>query len=237
MRLWLVALLLPLTACSDDGGEWWADPPEGTRWVGYAGAVVAVPDWWSTGDTQCGAPVEDTVYFDNGAIYDCANPADPATVREVSSLAVLRDNGRYAADDLDGGCEEWFEGVCRRLFAVAGTDTIFAVTLAEEGDGDFAEIRESARALPEGVTTVPLAVAAGWTPSWGAEPEAVRDLAAAIEAAGLEAEVEPVEPDPDGDVADLAPGSLLDVEPPLGTPVADGSTVVLKVMGGGTSGP
>ena len=71
--------------------DWWADPPEGSRWVGYDGVVVAVPDWWTTGETQCGAPVEDTVYFDSGAVYDCSDPADPATVQEVSSLAVLRD--------------------------------------------------------------------------------------------------------------------------------------------------
>ncbi|GAA4370219.1 hypothetical protein [Nocardioides caricicola] len=237
MRLWLVALLLPLTACSDDGDDWWASPPDGTRWVGYDGAVVAVPDWWTTGETQCGAPVEDTVYFDSGAIYDCSDPADPETVRSVSSLAVLDDgSGRYAEGDLDGDCEEWFEGVCRRLFGVAGTDAIFAVTIDEEGDGDFEEIRDSARTLPDGVTTVPLATGPdGWTPSWGAEPSFVRDLTEAIEAAGLEVEVETVEPDPDGDVADLPPGSLLDVEPALGTPIEDGGTVVVTVMG--TSGP
>jgi hypothetical protein len=209
MRLWLVALLLPLAACSDDGGEWWADPPEGTRWVGYAGAVVAVPDWWTTGDTVCGEPVEDTVYFDNGAIYDCSSPADPAEVREASALAVRDEDGH----------------------------PVFEVTIADEGDGDEQEILASRRELPDGVTTVPLAVAMGWTPSWGDDPRTVRDLVAAIEAAGLAARVESVEPDPDGDVADLAPGSLLDVEPALGTPVADGGTVVLKVMGRGTSGP
>jgi hypothetical protein len=238
MRLWLVALLLPLASCSGgDDGDWWQHPPDGTRWVGYDGAVVAVPDWWTTGDTACGAPSEDTVYFDTGAIYDCSDPDAESAVDEVSSLAILRDNGRYGPQDLDGGCEEWFEGVCRRLFAVPGSRAIFAVTINDEGDADFADIRDSARILPDGVTTVPLAVAGGWTPSWGAEPATVRDLTAAIQAAGLEVEVDPVEPDPDGDVANLAPGSLLDVEPALGTPVAGGRTVVLKVMGGGTSGP
>jgi hypothetical protein len=235
MRFVLVlALLLGLTACTDDD-DWWADAPEGSRWVGYDGAVVAVPDWWTTGETRCGAPVEDTVYFDSGATVDCSVPDDAAG--EVSSLAVLRDNDRYGAADLDGDCEEWFAGVCRRLFAVEGTDAIFAVTIDEEGDGDFDEIRESARTLPDGVTTVPLEIGGpgGWTPSWGAEPDTVDDLTAAIEAAGLEVEVETVEPDPDGDVADLPPGSLLDVEPQLGTPIEDGGTVVVTVMG--TSGP
>jgi hypothetical protein len=235
-NLLALLLVLSLSACTggdDDGdGDWWADPPEGMRWVGYDGAVVAVPDWWTTGETQCGAPVEDTVYFDSGAVIDCVDPADPETVREVSSLAVLRDNDGYGPDELDGSCEEWFRGVCRRMFAVEGTDAIFAVTIDEEGDGDFEEIRDSARTLPDGVTTVPLAITvAHWTPTWGAEPRAVRALKRAIEDAGLEVEVEVVEPDPSGDVADLPPGSLLDVEPALGTPVAEGSSVTVSVMG------
>jgi hypothetical protein len=235
MRLLLAGLLvLGLTACTDDG-DWWSDPPQDTRWVGYDGVVVAVPDWWTTGETQCGAPVEDTVYFDSGATVDCSVPDYDSAADEVSSLAVLRDNGRYDEDDLDGDCEEWFEDVCRRLFAVDGTDAIFAVTIDEESDGDFEEIRDSARVLPEGVTTVPLAVGAGWTPAWGAEPSVVRDLTEAIEDAGLEVEVEVVDPDPGGDVADLPPGSLLEVEPAPGTPVSDGSTVRISVMG--TSGP
>ncbi|WP_243060848.1 PASTA domain-containing protein [Nocardioides sp. SR21] len=232
----LLALVLLSTGCTHDS-DWWAAPPEGSRWVGYDGAVVAVPDWWTTGETLCGAPVEDTVYFDSGATVDCSVPDYDRSADEVSSLAVLRDNDRYDEDDLDGGCEEWFAGVCRQLFAVEGSDAIFAVTIDEEGDGDFEEIRDSARALPDGVTTVPLGIGGpgGWTPAWGAEPAVVDDLTRAIEDAGLEVEVETVEPDPNGDVADLPPGSLLGVEPELGTPIEDGGTVRVTVMG--TSGP
>ena len=196
MRLWLALLLLPLTACSADG-DWWASPPDGSRWVGYDGAVVAVPDWWTTGETRCGTPVEDTVYFDSGATVDCGIPHYDDVADEVSSLAVLRDNGRYGADDVDGDCEEWFDGVT-------------AVPLEIGGPG-------------------------GWTPSWGDEPDIVDDLTAAIEAAGLEVELETIDPDPNGDVADLPPGSLLDVDPQLGTPIEDGGTVVVTVTG--TSGP
>ena len=172
--------------------------------MGYDGVVVAVPDWWTTGETQCGAPVEDTVYFDTGAVYDCSDPADPATVQEVSALAVLdagRGYGEYLVRDMTkvgdvlerSGCEEWFEGVCRRVFALPDSDTAFAVTIAEEGDGDYEAIRDSVRELPDGVTTVPLATADGWTPSWGEEPQAVDALRAAIEEAGLRVEIEKVD--------------------------------------------
>ena len=236
MRLCLAAHLLPSAAGSGDDTDWCADPPEGMRWVGYDGAVVAVPDWWTTGETQCGAPVEDTVYFDSGAVVECAVRDYDDAVDEVSSLAVLRDNDGYSEEELDGGCEEWFEDVCRRMFAVEGTEAIFAVTIDEEGDGDFEEIRDSARVLPDGVTTVPLAItAARWTPSWGADPRAVQALTKAIEDAGLEVDVEVLEPDPNGDVADLPEGSLLDVEPALGTPIEEGGRVKVTVMG--TSGP
>ena len=189
MRLWLVALLLLLAACSGDDGEWWEEPPDGMRWVGYDGRVVAVPDWWTTGET--------------GAIYRCADPAHPSEVRASSNLAVRE------------GPE-------------------FVVTVADDADGDREAIEQSERALPDGVTTVPLEVD-GWTPTWGADPEVAQALATAIERAGLEVDVEVLEPDPDADVADLPRGALLDVEPALGTPVAVGSTVKVTVMG--TSGP
>lgn len=45
-------------------------PPEGHRWVGDEGVVVAVPDWWTTGDTHCLLPVEDTVFVESGSIAD-----------------------------------------------------------------------------------------------------------------------------------------------------------------------
>lgn len=202
----LTALVVPLAACQpaeDEDGAWWEDPPFGTRWVGYDGVVVAVPDWWTTGETQCGAPVEDTVWFDSGEIYDCGDPAHPSEVREASNVAVRE------------GPE-------------------FVVTIADEGDGDEAAIVESERALPDGVTTVPLEVD-GWTPPWGAGPKVADALVDAIEAAGLEAAVEVLEPDPNGDVADLPRGALLEVEPALGTPIEEGGRVVVTVMG--TSGP
>ncbi len=223
------------------------DAPSGTRWVGMDGVVVAVPDWWTTGETQCGAPVEDTVYFDPAAVHDCADPADPATVREVSALGVL--DGTCCQGELeirsmvevDGsraierpGCEEWFRGVCRRLLTLPGTGVVFAVTIAEEGDGSYEAIRDSARLLPDGLTTVPLRVGDGFTPGRGTEPSLVDDTLRAIGKAGLQVEVEESRPGVGreaGMQSNLPHGSLLGIEPSPGSVVEDGARVTVTVMG------
>jgi hypothetical protein len=228
-----------------------AAPPDGTRWVGSGRVVVAVPEWWSTGETVCLAPVEDTVYVDQSATADCADGPTDAEVARVSALAVL-DGGRGYGElqigrmrpagtvaglevlELDG-CEEWFAGVCRRLFAVPSEDAVFAVTIADSGDGSYQEIRDSLRVLPAHLTTVPLATVDGWTPAWGAEPRVVDSLRDALEAAGLGVEVVTAEPPAGGDVtglaADLPAGSLLGVSPELGSVVDVGGTVTITVAG------
>jgi hypothetical protein len=71
-------------------------PPHGTRWVGYGQVVVAVPDWWTTGETSCLAPVEDTVYFDPSVQADCQESPATSAVREVSAFAMLDASQGYA---------------------------------------------------------------------------------------------------------------------------------------------
>jgi hypothetical protein len=224
--------------------------PEGTRWVGMNRVVVAVPDWWTTGETQCLKPVEDTVYFESGAMTDCSDEPHPATLREVSALAVLDGTCCYGEHELrsmtpvtevDGhqvvareGCEEWFRGVCRRLFGVPDLGVVFAVTIADEGDGDHEAIRDSVRVLPDGLTTVPLEVGSGFTPGYGTEPSLVDDVVAAVEKAGLQADVTRVSPraGDGGLTGDLPPGSLLEVSPAPGSVVENGATVTITVLGG-----
>ena len=69
----------------------------------------------------------------------------------MSALAVLDATGGYGeyqtrsmhrVAEVDGeavletdGCEEWFEGVCRRIYAVPSEGVVFAVTIADEGEG------------------------------------------------------------------------------------------------------
>lgn len=248
-------VLLSLSSCGQLGGDEDAasfpSPPAGSRWVGSGQVVVAVPDWWTTGETQCYAPVEDTVYFDSGAAGDCPETPTPAEVREVSALAVLDATTGYGEKEVRGmrpvadvegrevlereDCERWFEGVCRRLFAVPSEGVVFAVTIAEEGDGSYEQIRDSVRILPDDLTTVPLATTDGWTPTWGAEPPAADALVEALEDAGLRVELEteevPETVSPNADYVSFPPGSLLDVSPELGSVIEVGGTVTVTVAG------
>lgn len=247
----LLALVLAATsACGEAGTREVASvsTPEGTRWVGMNGVVVAVPDWWTTGETRCATPVEDTVYFDSGAIVDCADPVPDTVAGEVSSLAVLdgtTGHGEWKTGEMepvaevDGRevvelekCEQWFEGVCRRLFAVPDEGVVFAVTIADCSDADYQAIRDSVRILPEGQTTVPLRAEDWGTPGWGAEPDYVPRLVRAIRGAGLQTEVveERIPKDSPGMVADLPAGSYLGSDPEPGSVVDEGATVRISVM-------
>ncbi len=223
-------------------------PPDGMRYVGAGQAVVAVPEWWTTGETQCLTPVETTVAWFSGAVADCADPAPEGVVREVSFLEVMDATSGYGEyivrtmepiEPVDGvevleatGCDGWYPGTCRRLFAVPSAGIAFAVTLADAEDGDYETIRDSLRILPEGVTTVPLdAGFGGYTPSYRDEPEVVSSLVKKIEAAGLVAEVvQAPPPGPDSDLAaDLVPGSYLGAQPELGSAIEKGDTVTITV--------
>jgi hypothetical protein len=224
-------------------------PPDGMRWVGLGRVVVAVPDWWTTGDTQCLSPIEDTVYFETGAITRCGE-APSTSPREVSALAVIDATTGYGEQQVRAmrpvgtvsgrevlerdGCEERFEGVCRRVFAVPSEGVVFAVSISDPGDADYDAIRDSLRILPESMTVVPLADNAGTTPTFGAEPAATRRLQAAIEAAGLQVElVEPPEPEEGvlDESVDFSAGTFLDVSPALGSPIDVGGTVTVTVAG------
>jgi len=221
-------------------------PPDGTRWVGAGRAVVAVPEFWTTGETQCLTPVANTVFVFTGADVDCLDPPVASIVREVSSLAVLDVTSGYGenllrslepsepvngADVLESSkCDEWYPGACRRWFAVPSEGVAFGVTLADDVHGDYATIRKSLRVLPAEITTVPLDNGFGYTPHWSDEPGVVDALVDRLERAGLQADVEQAPlPAHDAYVVDLPPGRYLDSEPELGSPIERGGTVTLTV--------
>ena len=132
-------------------------------------------------------------------------------------------------------CKEWFEGICRRLFAVPSEGVVFAVTIADEGDGSsYEEIRDSLWILPAGLTTIPLVTSNGWTPPWGEPPPAAEALEEKLEAAGLRVETKVTDASAAGDAGDVAAlpaGSYLGASPELGSVIESGGTVTITVSG------
>ncbi|MEN8707434.1 MAG: PASTA domain-containing protein [Nocardioides marinisabuli] len=244
----LAACLLAVS-CSEKvaSGETGDPVPEGYRWVGDGGVLVAVPDWWTTGDTECLLPVEDTVHVETGAVTDCASTVPPAPT-EVSSLAVVDLGSAHGSRLLEGlsvdgdvGGEPVLSGrecgwlaprVCRTVLAVPSRGVAFAVHVADPGDVDLTVLRGSLRLQPEGWTTVPLALGPGRTPVWGDRPATTRSYAALLRRTGLRVRVVP---GPPADAAEttsgvvLPRGTLLGIEPGPGSPVEEGGTVVLTV--------
>ena len=249
-----LAACLLVVACSGEGASAPAPPgagapaPERHRWVGAGGVVVAVPDWWTTGDTECLLPVEDTVYVETGAMTDCAFTVPPTTPTEVSSLAVVDTGSAHGSrllEDLsvDGevGGEPVLSGrecgwlaprVCRTVLAVPSRGVAFVVHVSDPGDVDLAVLRGSLRLQPDARTTVPLALGSGRTPVWGDRPATTRSYAALLRREGFQVRVVPAPPADAGDTTSrvvLPRGALLGIEPGPGSPVEEGGTVVLTV--------
>lgn len=147
--------------------------PEGTRWVGHNGVMVAVPDRWSTNDTRCGQPLSDTVDFsDSGAVRSCL-------VRGSERFSVLRpiDLSSPVGDiwlDIQQGDAVTIDGTparrtsyclvsdppdCSSALVVPSVDAVF---VAEFQRNDVAQpVLESARLVPDGYTAVPSVVGLG----------------------------------------------------------------------------
>ncbi|GAB3991124.1 PASTA domain-containing protein [Nocardioides marmoraquaticus] len=250
----VLALGMLLSGCGSSGGGSSQEEHDGdVRWVGAGSVAVAVPAWWTTGETRCLKPIETTVYAESGAMTDCADEPTDAELAEVSSLAVIRTDSALGegllremrpAGSVDGrevleldGCADFWDAVCRRVFAVPSAGVAFGVVIADDADGSFRAVRDSLRVLPDDTTTVPTTYGRfEETPGWGAPPGVVEHYARALDAAGLVVErvVAPLPGADDagagGSIADLPPGSLLDVDPQPGTPVPRGSSVTVTVM-------
>lgn len=212
------------------------NPPKGQRYVGANGVVVAVPEWWTTGETQCGKPVETTVYFDAGGVSRCPMEPSRRELGEVSSLAIQPiESTPSAGREVEvGECTDWY-GSCARLISVPGYGVAFRVVVHDEDDGDFEAIRDSLTFLPDDVTTVPISTGRfGFTPSW-VDPAGLDQLVQRVRAAGLVPVIDLFVQDgpiPDGaDRITHPEGAYLGSEPELGTPVPVGSTVTIKVAG------
>jgi len=141
--------------------------PEGTRWVGLNGAMVAVPDDWSVNDTSCGGPDSDTVDFRESGYRDCLNPDSRAhswlRVHALSSPA-----GRSAPDAegetvlVDGIeatrvgslCDLSDPSSCFGQLTVPDLDVVFRLNSPVSNE-EVNAVLDTARLVPEGFTAVP----------------------------------------------------------------------------------
>lgn len=193
-------------------------PPEGTRWVGKAGVMVAVPADWSTNALRCArTPVEDSVIIDPGPRPMCQAPRPDG----VSSVELRKDRAPLggAAEDLGDGIRraeaecQGSAGVCTTVVRAedAGVSVYVASTDAELVE----QITASARRMPDGAVVVP--ARANESLFIGGEGRAgyVRQL----RRAGLEV----------GADRGLDPNGTFDIEPAPGSVVAEGSVVRLAI--------
>jgi hypothetical protein len=201
------------------------EAPDGARYVGMGRLVVAVPQDWGYHDLRCGVVPDGTIAFSADPERGC-----------LHSFLSSRNALHVASADSEGGAR-WLDvpgtpveidGITLTRTAVAArTDDSStysgALVATSEGVVIWAQsddpevvtgILDSVRVLPQDMVAVPF--------DQDGPVSSPRQL---IEAAGLNVEV--VEEYRPG----WSPGWLISSDPPLGSPVAIGSTVTLTVSG------
>lgn len=68
--------------------------PDGHRWVGMNGAMIAVPNSWATNDEHCGTPQSDTVLIDVGPVRGCL----ASQGKNIDSVAIFAGSPGDPAD-------------------------------------------------------------------------------------------------------------------------------------------
>jgi hypothetical protein len=203
------------------------EPPDGTRWQGTNGVVVAVPEAWVTATEVCGPREPLSVrYLDRDSLaVRC--PQIGGRTQSVLLVASDRRTGRFLGTGLSEHAEIRGLGVrfsptrcrlgptgpCTLAFAVPSARATFEVSYRGSHPTRFVErLRDSLRRVAPGYVTVPAI-------SFGRSSEAAVKR---LEAAGLVAEV------PDVDFPYYVTGT----DPAAGTPVPAGSTVGLEIGDG-----
>jgi hypothetical protein len=210
-----------------DGPTATVSVPPGTRLVGDGRIVVAVPESWTTDDTQCNVPRSNTVAFRDIAL-NCTGTPDPSL-----SALFIEDfrSGMFVRDVAEAERVEEMDGVEVAFFAPErlqgpGEDTdppSYVGSLVVEAEGvamtvvspdqqTIEEVLASVALLPDGQVTIPRQL-----------DDSPEDVAAGIEQAGLEVDVVEVAR-PRGQ-----PGYRVEARPAFGSVVPVGSTVTLLV--------
>ena len=142
--------------------------PDGTRWVGLNGVMIAVPQAWTVNDTKCGQPRSNTVdFYDRLGQRLCALPGSDRFTH-VRVVRLSSPVGRQYADaegetvDMDGTVATRFGGEdcgtssplrCGGGVVVSSMDAVFVITGPEPNV--INAILDIARLVPEGYTAVP----------------------------------------------------------------------------------
>ncbi|GCD88991.1 PASTA domain-containing protein [Nocardioides sp. LS1] len=208
------------------------DHPGGFRLAGAGEVLVPVPEDWPVLVGGCADPsvpalVYETVADQGTKCYGGVHPpVSTITVLEPhSGLEDAAPNGLHPTGETVEGhaivanetiCELPSTPVCTQTFGLPDFDSYFTVTLVErESADDMTELRTGMRLVPRGWTTVPF-VQNTYPPS---------PVDGALEAAGLQVRTTQ-EPHP------YDAGSFLRTQPPLGTAVRRGSTVLVVLSSG-----
>ena len=140
-------------------------PPAGTRWVGVADIVIAVPEVWATETAPCVNRQAETVLFlTESAIADCVTPRGgiPSAVFTWPGHPLMGHQGRnYDVGFLVGGVSVRSEGRCWRaptpycrLGIVSGrrfSVALFAAGSPTEAYAALQAIAETIRGVPKDV--------------------------------------------------------------------------------------
>ena len=214
-------------AGNDPAGAGMVAPPEGMRWQGTNGVVVAVPKGWETDPDPCGSAEGDAVRIlaagtppawcpGAGSAHDDSSmliaPPD-APLPEIGRLRQRVDVHGVAVRHGGVRCRAGSSGPCTLAFAVPDTGVVVQVSYRGARPTEFVTaVRDSVTRVPDGYTTVP-AIAYG---------SSVAGAKRTLDEAGLSGW------SPDVDFPHYATGS----RPEAGTVVALGTTVELTVGDG-----
>jgi hypothetical protein len=196
-------------------------PPEGYGYVGLGSAVIAVPEEWRPRERRC-ATADDDVVSRMGGTLCLAAASRPS---EVESIQVLQDDpvadvGGWAASEIDG--EQVFRspleshnGVITGSIYVPAYDAFFVARSTSSAAAAVVEERLGGIAMLQEHTVLPrfedLALDEGTDPMVDAYAARLHDLGLSVE---FRYESAP------GEL-----GTVLAVDPPVGTIVAPGDVV------------
>lgn len=217
-----------ITGCAgSEASDVGVDPPDGTRWVGTADVMVAVPEGWRLEADMCPPSEGNVVWFRSARSesIDCsAGPTVGSSFLQVSSLDPhVRSRAAHLKRHrvIDGlgvrhnriVCRVKAERLCSLTFSVPEAGAGFHAAYRGPRPRRFlTDLRGSLRAIPPGYTSVPLI-------DYGTSVEAAQERLGSVGLDGRSPEVN-------------FPHYATGTEPEAGTVVEIGSRVTVTIGDG-----